>query len=57
MLAQNIGTSEIRGGGKWTGTPVWSHGGNIRTGESYKKVMKLTFANGPSLKDPAGLFN
>jgi hypothetical protein len=42
---------------KWRGTPVWSHGGIICTGESYKKVVKLTFAKGASLKDPAGLFN
>ena len=42
---------------KWMGTPVWSHGGIICTGESYKKVVKLTFAKGASLKDPARLFN
>jgi hypothetical protein len=42
---------------KWMGTPVWSHDGNICTGESYKKVVKLTFAKGASLKDPSGLFN
>jgi hypothetical protein len=41
---------------KW-GVPVWSHDGIICTGESYKKVVKLTFAKGASLKDPAGLFN
>ena len=41
---------------KWR-TPVWSHGGIICTGESYKKVVKLTFAKGASLQDPAGLFN
>ena len=39
------------------GTPVWSHDGIICTGESYKSVVKLTFAKGASLKDPAGLFN
>src|SRR5678809_1024941 len=39
------------------GTPVWSHDGIICTGESYKKVVKLTFAKGASLKDPTGLFN
>ena len=39
------------------GTPVWSHGGIICTGESYKSVVKLTFAKGASLKDPAKLFN
>src|ERR1700680_3617420 len=39
------------------GTPVWSRGGIICTGESYKNVVKLTFAKGASLKDPAGLFN
>ena len=42
---------------KWMGTPVWSHDGVICTGESYKKVVKLTFAKGASLKDPAHLFN
>lgn len=42
---------------KWRGTPTWSHGGIICTGESYKKVVKLTFARGASLEDPAGLFN
>jgi len=42
---------------KWRGTPVWSHDGIICTGETYKNVVKLTFAKGASLKDPAGLFN
>ncbi len=42
---------------KWMGTPVWSHDGIICTGESYKKVVKLTFAKGASLKDPKRLFN
>src|ERR1700733_11917778 len=42
---------------KWRGTPVWSHDGIICTGETYKKVVKLTFAKGASLKDPARLFN
>jgi hypothetical protein len=42
---------------KWMGTPVWSHDGIICTGETYKKVVKLTFAKGASLKDPAHLFN
>ena len=42
---------------KWMGTPVWSHDGIICTGETYKKVVKLTFARGASLKDPASLFN
>jgi hypothetical protein len=42
---------------KWRGTPVWSHDGIICTGESYKKVVKLTFAKGASLKDPDRLFN
>ena len=42
---------------KWKGTPVWSHDGIICTGESYKKVVKLTFFKGASLEDPAGLFN
>ncbi len=42
---------------KWMGTPVWSHDGIICTGESYKRVVNLTFAKGASLKDPARLFN
>src|SRR5579872_7263390 len=42
---------------KWMGTPVWAHEGIICTGESYKNVVKLTFAKGASLKDPARLFN
>jgi hypothetical protein len=42
---------------KWMGTPVWSHEGIICTGESYKSVVKLTFAKGASLTDPAKLFN
>jgi hypothetical protein len=42
---------------KWMGTPVWSHNGIICTGETYKKVVKLTFAKGASLQDPSGLFN
>jgi hypothetical protein len=42
---------------KWRGTPVWSHDGIICTGESYKNVVKLTFAKGAALKDPARLFN
>src|SRR5947199_8663312 len=42
---------------KWMGTPVWSHDGILCTGESYKKVVKLTFLKGASLKDPARLFN
>jgi hypothetical protein len=42
---------------KWMGTPTWSHDGIICTGESYKKVVKLTFAKGASLEDPAKLFN
>ncbi len=42
---------------KWRGVPVWYHDGMICTGESYKKVFKLTFAKGASLDDPAGLFN
>jgi len=42
---------------KWMGTPVWEHDGIICTGESYKAVVKLTFAKGASLKDPAKLFN
>jgi hypothetical protein len=42
---------------KWMGTPVWSHSGDICTGETYKNVVKLTFAKGASLKDPSRLFN
>ena len=42
---------------KWMGTPVWSHDGIICTGESYKSVVKLTFAKGASLRDPKRLFN
>ena len=42
---------------KWMGTPVWSHDGIVCTGESYKSVVKLTFAKGASLADPAKLFN
>ena len=42
---------------KWRGVPVWSHGGIICTGETYKNVVKLTFAKGASLEDPKGLFN
>jgi hypothetical protein len=42
---------------KWRGTPVWSHDGIICTGETYKSVVKMTFAKGASLEDPAGLFN
>jgi hypothetical protein len=42
---------------KWRGTPVWSHGGIICTGETYQSAVKLTFAKGAALPDPAGLFN
>ncbi len=42
---------------KWRGTPVWSHGGIICTGETYKSVVKLTFAKGAALDDPSRLFN
>src|SRR5688572_18071048 len=42
---------------KWGDVPVWSHDGIVCTGETYKKVVKLTFAKGASLKDPSGLFN
>jgi hypothetical protein len=42
---------------KWRGTPVWSHDGLICTGETYKNVVKMTFAKGASLEDPSGLFN
>ena len=42
---------------KWKGVPVWSHDGMICTGETYKTIVKVTFAKGASLKDPSGLFN
>jgi len=42
---------------KWMGTPVWSHGGIVCTGETYKSVVKMTFAKGAALPDPSGLFN
>ena len=49
--------SEVVEEWKWMGTPVWSHDGIICTGESYKAVVKLTFAKGAALKDPSRLFN
>ncbi|MEQ9811622.1 MAG: DUF1801 domain-containing protein [Azospirillaceae bacterium] len=42
---------------KWRGVPVWSHAGIVCTGETYKKAVKMTFAKGAALDDPAGLFN
>ena len=42
---------------KWRGVPVWEHDGMLCTGETYKSVVKMTFAKGASLKDPSGLFN
>jgi len=42
---------------KWMGTPVWSHAGIVCTGETYKNVVKMTFAKGAALQDPSGLFN
>jgi hypothetical protein len=42
---------------KWMGTPIWSHGGIVCTGETYKTVVKMTFAKGATLPDPGGLFN
>ncbi len=42
---------------KWMGTPIWSHDGIVCTGETYKKVVKMTFAKGAALQDPSGLFN
>jgi hypothetical protein len=42
---------------KWRGTPVWSHAGTVCTGETYKQVVKMTFAKGASLDDPSRLFN
>jgi hypothetical protein len=49
--------SEIVEEWKWRGTPVWSHGGIVCTGETYKNIVKMTFAKGAALKDPSGLFN
>src|SRR5215471_9045735 len=42
---------------KWRGTPTWSHGGIVCTGETYKNVVKMTFPRGAALRDPSGLFN
>jgi len=42
---------------KWMGTPIWSHSGIVCTGETYKNIVKMTFAKGAALKDPSGLFN
>lgn len=42
---------------KWRGTPVWSHGGIVCTGETYQQTVKMTFAKGAAVKDPSGLFN
>jgi hypothetical protein len=49
--------SDVEEGWKWRGVPTWEHDGIICTGESYKDYVKLTFAKGASLPDPAGLFN
>src|SRR6476660_2237428 len=49
--------SEVVEEWKWRGVPVWSHDGLICTGETYKNVVKMTFAKGAALEDPAGLFN
>ncbi len=49
--------SEIVEEWKWMGTPIWSHGGIVCTGETYKSVVKMTFAKGAALPDPKGLFN
>jgi hypothetical protein len=49
--------SEIVEEWKWRGTPVWSHRGIVCTGETYKNIVKLTFAKGAVLEDPSGLFN
>lgn len=48
---------EIEEEWKWMGTPVWSRAGIVCTGETYKKVVKMTFAKGAALEDPSGLFN
>src|SRR5262245_51445567 len=62
MLAQvrNLikqGDAEVVEEWKWRGVPVWSHAGIICTGETYKNVVKMTFARGAALEDPSGLFN
>ena len=49
--------SEIVEEWKWMGTPTWSHGGIVCTGETYKNIVKMTFPKGAALQDPAGLFN
>src|SRR5438105_2224377 len=49
--------SEIVEEWKWRGTPVWSHGGIVCTGETYTNIVKMTVAKGAALKDPSGLFN
>jgi hypothetical protein len=49
--------SEIVEEWKWRGTPIWSHGGIVCTGETYKNVVKMTFAKGAASQDPSGLFN
>jgi len=53
----HVADPEILEEWKWMGTPVWSHGGIVCTGETYKNVVKMTFARGAALKDPSGLFN
>ena len=55
--SSNRPTTEVVEEWKWRGVPVWSHDGLICTGETHKSVVKLTFAKGASLKDPAGIFN
>lgn len=57
MKPKAPGRPEIVEEWKWRGTPVWSHGGIVCTGETYKNVVKITFAKGAALQDPAGLFN
>ena len=53
----HVADPEILEEWKWMGTPVWSHGGIVCTGETYKNVVKMTFSKGAALKDPSGLFN
>ena len=53
----HVAVPEVTEAWKWRGVPVWSHAGQICTGETYKSVVKLTFAKGASLDDPSGLFN
>ena len=55
--SHQAGRPEVVEEWKWRGVPVWSHAAMICTGETYKNVVKMTFAKGTSLEDPSGLFN